>query len=113
VRSEAEFQSIMAQLQGGDKQAVIPPMLVGLHQAPPFLDDNGRVHDCAALLRERQVQMRWSSTDNRPAQLTIAPLNWQSPRSTDNRPAGADALVVGGAPGVLRQVHTGAPASTP
>jgi hypothetical protein len=75
VRSEAEFQSIMAQLQGGDKQAVIPPMLVGLHQAPPFLDDNGRVHDCAALLRERQVQMRWSSTDNRPAQLTIAPLN--------------------------------------
>ena len=59
VRSEAEFQSIMAQLQGGDKQAVIPPMLVGPHQAPPFLDDNGRVHDCAALLRERQVQMRW------------------------------------------------------
>ena len=40
-------------LQGGDKQAVIPPMLVGPHQAPPFLDDNGRVHDCAALLRER------------------------------------------------------------
>eukprot|EP01052_Picozoa_sp_SAG31_P007309 SAG31_NODE_347_length_17310_cov_3.764743_14_plen_614_part_01 len=70
VRSEAEFQSIMSMLQGGDKHATPPPMVTlqpASHRLPVYLDSNGLVNqhgrDCTTELAERKKINPWTSQE--------------------------------------------------
>lgn len=71
VRSEAEFQSIMSMLQGGDKHATAPSMTTlqpAAHRLPVYIDTNGLVNkfgdrDCVAELAERAKINPWTDDE--------------------------------------------------
>ena len=70
MRSEAEFQALLASLQGGDKQAKDPNMILGEYKPPPYLNNNGLVRkapggglDPWLSLKERAIVMRWSKEE--------------------------------------------------
>ena len=62
VRSEAEFQSIIAQL-GVDKTATVPDMEPPQLRIPNYESDNGLVLDCAKMLEEQALINQWSEEE--------------------------------------------------
>jgi hypothetical protein len=62
VRSEAEFQSIIAML-GVDKTATVPDMEPVQARIPEFESDNGLVLDCAKMLEEQALINQWSEEE--------------------------------------------------